>query len=478
MVSKLEEILSEVLKKTTPSPEEKKHILALAKKLKQRVEETARDVGLDLKVRVEGSIAKNTWLRESPDIDIFMQVPPTEPREAFRTTYLDIAKEATKGAKQIERFAEHPYLEAILDGTIVNIVPCYRVKKGGWKSATDRTPFHTDYVKPLLDEKLCGEIRLLKHFMKGIGVYGAEIKVGGFSGYLCELLVLFYSSFLQVLKAASNWKARICIDLEGYYKGRERELKLLFEEPLVIVDPVDKGRNAASAVRQERLDEFVAASRVLMNKPSARFFYPSETDSFKSEKLLQTMRNRGSSLVFIQFWRVKAVPDILWGQLYKSQRSLRKLAKQYDFRVIRDAVWSDEKSLNIFLLEVEYRRLPSLKKHLGPPLEKREESEKFLQKHLDSVRTFAGPYVEGGRWVVEIARKYTDVVELLEDKLKDGGRNVGVAELVSKAVAKDLKILVDEESLSTYSRNQDFAKFLTEYLNGKPKWLTLNQGDK
>jgi tRNA adenylyltransferase (EC 2.7.7.25) len=43
------------------------------------------------------------------------------------------------------------------------------------------------------------EVRLLKKFMKGIGVYGAEIKVKGFSGYVAELLVYFYDSFRNVL---------------------------------------------------------------------------------------------------------------------------------------------------------------------------------------------------------------------------------------------------------------------------------------
>jgi len=471
MVLKLERLLLKILKETTPSLEEKRHILALAKELTQKVEAAAQAAEVDVEVRVEGSIAKNTWLKETPDIDIFMRIPPTVPRKSFGTLYLDIAKEATAGAEQVERFAEHPYLEAILDWTRINIVPCYLVKKGEWKSATDRTPFHTDYVKPLLNEKLCGEIRLLKRFMTGICVYGAEIKVGGFSGYLCELLVLFYGSFLQVLKAASNWKPRTIIDLEGCYEGRERELILVFEEPLIIVDPVDKGRNVASAVRQERLDEFVAASRALLERPSTEFFYPSKTKSFSSRKLLQAIRNRGSNLVFIRFGGVKTVPDILWGQLYKSQRSLRKLVKQHDFRIIRDVVWSDEKNLNMFLLEVEHRCLPLLKKHLGPPLEKKNECEQFLQKHTCSQRTLSGPRIEGKRWVVEIVREYTNVVKLLEYKLRDGGRNAGIAKLVSKAVAKDMKILVNEEILPTYSKNQDFAKFLTEYLKGKPKWL-------
>jgi tRNA nucleotidyltransferase (CCA-adding enzyme) len=469
---KFESVFSKILKKATPSRKERKRILSLAEKFKERIEEVAQKRGLDVIVRIEGSVAKNTWLRKSPDIDIFMQVPPTTPKEAFGTVYLDIGKEAMAEAEHIERFAEHPYLEATLDGTRVNVVPCYRVEKGDWKSATDRTPFHTDYVKPFLNEKLCSEIRLLKQFMKGIGVYGAEIKVGGFSGYLCELLILYYGAFLQLLKASSNWELRTFIDIEGYYRGREGELKLIFEEPLVIVDPVDKGRNAASAVRKKRLDEFVAASRAFLEKPSEKFFYPPETKPLSLEKLLQAMKNRGSSLIFLKFGKVKTVPDILWGQLYKSQRSLRKLVKQHDFKLIRDAVWSDEESLNIFLLEMEHRHLPPLKKHLGPPLDKKNECEKFLRKHIDSARTLSGPRIEGGRWVVDIKRDYTDAVELLKDKLENGGRNVGIAELASRTVAKTLKTLVDEEILATYSRNKDFAKFLTEYIQGKPKWLT------
>ncbi len=471
MTSKLENLLSEIQKKIKPSGEEQKRILLLAKKLRQRVKATAKEMGVDVEVRVEGSVAKNTWLKESPEIDVFIRVSPTVPKKTFGTTYLDIAKKATAGARQVERFAEHPYLEAFFGETLVNLVPCYKVEKGEWKSATDRTPYHTDYVKPLLSSKLCGEIRLLKRFMKGVGVYGAEIKIGGFSGYLCELLILEYKSFLRTLKVASNWKTRTFIDLESFYRGREFEMRMIFEEPLVMVDPVDKGRNAASAVRREQLDQFIASSRIFLEKPNIEFFYPSETEAFDRKELLQILKNRGTSLVFVQFGKVNAVPDILWGQLYKSQRSLQKLIERHSFEVIRNSVWSDEEGLNILLLEVEHQHLSSLKKHLGPPLEKKSECQRFLQKHTDSSNTLSGPRVEEGRWIVEVKRKYMDIVELLEAKLKDGGRNAGIAELISHTVAKSLKILVNEEILPTYLRNQEFAKFLTEYLKGKPKWL-------
>nr|MQY61668.1 CCA tRNA nucleotidyltransferase [archaeon] len=297
MTSSLEEIRAEVLKRVNPSESERKRVLSLAKKLTEKVREAAKEKGVEAEIRVEGSVAKNTWLRDCPEIDVFMQLPTTTPKEAFGTVCLEIAKKATEGYKQIERFAEHPYLEAIVDNVWVNIVPCYRVKRGEWISATDRTPFHTDYVKPLLDERMGEEVRLLKRFMKGVGVYGAEIKIGGFSGYLCELLILNYGSFVEVLRAAGNWKERIVIDCEGYYEGRD-DAEKIFEEPLVMVDPVDKGRNVAAAVRKEKLNEFIAASRTFLEAPDLKFFYPPETKALDATELVNKINARGATIVF------------------------------------------------------------------------------------------------------------------------------------------------------------------------------------
>jgi tRNA nucleotidyltransferase (CCA-adding enzyme) len=471
MTSTIERISAKILKRVTPTEKERNEVLSLAENLVKKVRTAAKKAGVEAEVRVEGSVAKDTWLREEPDIDIFMRVPTSMPREAFGKVGLKIAKKATKGFKQVERFAEHPYLEAFVNKTRVNIVPCYKVKPGEWVSATDRTPFHTDYVKPRLNDQLRSEIRLLKQFMKGVGVYGAEIRVGGFSGYLCELLALKYNSFVEVLKAAADLKNSWLIDYEGCYKGRENELPKIFEEPLIVVDPVDKGRNVASAVRKERLVEFIAASRWFLQHPMEEFFYPKPTKSFSAKQLRENMKAHGTAMVFVRFGRVKTVSDILWGQLYKTQRSLRKMLIQNDFCVVNDAVWSDEKSLNLLLFEVENRFLTPTKKHVGPPIEKRLECEKFLRKHLRSSKTISGPRLENGRWVVDIRRKYTDIVGLLREQLKHGGRQVGVAELISKAMTNSMEILVNEEILETHQANNDFAKFLAEYLKGKPKWL-------
>lgn len=471
MSENMKKVTAAILEKITPNNKKRVKIETLAKKLEKKVVSACKELGVKAKVRVEGSVAKDTWLSEEPDIDVFMRVPTSIPRKSLGDVCLRVARKATQGFKQIERFAEHPYLEAMVDNVRVNIVPCYEVKRGQWLSATDRTPFHTDYMKKRLTQEMLGEVRLLKKFMKGIDVYGAEIKVGGFSGYLCELLIFYYKSFLGTLRTFSQYRRRIVVDIESYYRIRENELDLLFSEPLVVVDPVDKARNVASAVQASRLYTFVAATRAFVRKPSRKFFYPPETKALSVKELEHELRKRGSDIVFLTFGIVEAVPDVLWGQLYKSQRSLRKLVQLNDFSLLRDVAWSDEKALNIFVFELEQRLLPATKKHLGPPLEKQEEGEKFLLKHGNSLDAVSGPYVEDGRWVVMVHRKHTDVVALLNERLKDGGRNAGVAEQVSLELQKGFKVLVNDEIMKIYKKNGEFANFLTEFLSGKPKWL-------
>jgi tRNA nucleotidyltransferase (CCA-adding enzyme) len=471
MQNEIDHITSEILKKITPTQADRARMEALAKKLELKVSAACEEFGVQAVVRVEGSVAKDTWLREEPDVDVFMRLSPSIPRKSLGEISLKIARKATEGSEQIERFAEHPYLEAFVDGTRVNIVPCYEAKLGDWLSATDRTPYHTDYINEHLKLNQRGEVRLLKKFMKGIKVYGAEIKVGGFSGYLCELLTLNYGSFAGTLQAFANHVPRRTVDIERFYEHRDRDLELLFPEPLVIIDPVDKGRNVASAVQPQKLHEFVAASREFLKSPQEKFFSPPKNEVLNAQALKSALEKRGSALVFVSFDGIEAVPDVLWGQLHRTRRALRKMLELSDFKVLRDAVWSDEKALAVFVFELDQRVLPLARKHLGPLLEREKECESFSAKYRGNAAVIAGPYVDDGRWVVEVPRKFTDAVVLLKAKLKDGGRDIGVAKLIAQAFCKDFNVLVDYEVAETYKDNTGFAEFLTDFLVGMPFWL-------
>ncbi|MEM1514920.1 MAG: CCA tRNA nucleotidyltransferase [Thermoproteota archaeon] len=468
---KIKSICEEVLRQVTPSDKERAETLNFSNLLVEALKRELLKENIRAEVQVEGSIAKDTWLASEKDIDIFVLLPMKYGRDSFQRV-LEAAKKVSEG-NYLEAYAEHPYLEAYMNGFIVNFVPCFMVKDPSEaKSSVDRTPFHTQYVKSKLNEELKGEIRLLKAFMHGIGVYGAEIKAGGFSGYLCELLVLYYGSFIKVLETASRWRKGELIDIEGHYKTPEEARRIFQNEPLIVVDPVDKGRNVASAVRINRLSELILASRLFLKNPDIKFFNPRSIEPYPTDELIRVMKNRGSTIIFIKIGAIRTVPDILWGQLFRSQRALLNLIKQFDFDILRSEVWSDEKSSNVFIFEVSSRFLPPIKRHVGPPIDKIDESEEFLKKYMHLKNIFSGPRIEKDRLIIEKRRRYTDIVELLKDKLSpDGGRKIGVASLVAEALSETHEIFVNEEILNFYSTNSNFAQFLTEYFIGRPRWL-------
>ncbi len=471
MENKLDQVCKEVLQSITPAKKDQEEVVAIAKTLVEKVAASAKKRGIDAKVRVEGSVAKDTWLKEEPDLDIFMCLPPTITRERLAKVSLEIAKEATAGAKQVERFAEHPYLEAFVDGFRVNIVPCYCTERGEWISATDRTPFHTDYILQHLPASLRNEVRLLKKFMQGIEVYGAEMKIGGFSGYLCELLVLHFRSFVETVRAFSECSARMTICIGNHCEDREKKLVLAFQEPLVVIDPVDKNRNVASAVQAQKIDTLVGAAREFLRAPSKQYFFPPKTKLLSGSALRKELVNREPAVVFVVFKAVEAVPDVLWGQYYRSQRALRKLLETNDFHVIRDAVWTDEKALAAFVIELEKTVISNVKCHAGPPLEREMECEDFLKKYIDSPEVVCGPYIENGRWIVQLHRKCVDAAELLGSKLKDGGKSAGLADRVSETLSKGFDIAVNTDIAKLCKSNEHLSEFLTKFLDGKPFWL-------
>ena len=106
------------------------------------IEKYPQVVGFEL----GGSYAKGTWVPEKPvdnvDIDIFVKFNKKTSEKDFRSIGTEIGFESLKKYKPYTRHAEHPFVEAIIDGTRVNVVPCYDVNKGEWKSATDLSLIH------------------------------------------------------------------------------------------------------------------------------------------------------------------------------------------------------------------------------------------------------------------------------------------------------------------------------------------------
>ena len=466
----VEGILREVLTKVEPSEEERRKVHGFVETLTAKLNSRLSEAGIEGSAEIHGSVAKDTWLSGDRDLDIFIVLKKTYTRSIFPRV-LDIVKELV-GTGWVEAYAEHPYIQAEIGGFQVDFVPCFEMDAAGRPlSATDRTPLHTAFMREHLKAETRKEVLLLKQFMHGIGAYGAEVKVGGFSGYLCELLVIHYGSFLGTLRAASRWKKNTVLDAVGHYHGREGELRKLGDH-LIIVDPVDEKRNVASAVVESKLWLCAAASREFLKAPHLGFFFPPETSAYSEEELKRTMKERGSDMVFLLLLAGRQrVPDVLWGQLYRAEKALRELIEEHDFKVLRTAVWSDEKVNHILLFELERSILPRVKLHRGPPVEMEEMSERFLRKHHESENPITGPWVEEGRWWVEIERDYTEAGALLEDKLGNkGGIPVGVPRSMAEYL-EAFSCRVNEGITDLYKQFPSFAVFLTDFLRGRPKWL-------
>jgi tRNA nucleotidyltransferase (CCA-adding enzyme) len=460
-----------VLKRIVPSQTERKRVYTLSEAIIQKVTSAACKISLKAEVSLQGSVAKDTWLSDEADIDIFFGVDSSLDRKELETTCLEVAKDAIKGNKIIERFAEHPYIETFIENARVNIVPCYNVKKGMWKSATDRTPYHTKYMKEHLDSGLKNEVRLLKKLMKANDTYGAEIRVGGFSGMLCETLILYYGNIEKTLQAAAKWKDRTVIDLEDFFGGDFEEVYDLFDQPLIVIDPVDENRNVAAAVRHERLWEFVSVARLFLCRPDLQFFYPQEAKGIKSREFSRVLSQRGTSLIGLHFGKIEAPVDVLWSQIFKTERSITNLLRDKGFSIIRSSSFSDENDFNIIMVELESRFLPKTIKHSGPPVERMMESDRFVSAYLRSRDTLSGPWIEKDRWVTAKTRKYTDAIQLLKESLADGGRSIGVSGLIADRIKEEKCELLVDRQLKKFLDIRGFSQFIRSYIKGRNHWL-------
>src|SRR5438309_1430809 len=172
---------------------------------------------------------------------------------------------------------------------------------------SDRTPLHVDYVLGRVKEGQTDEIRLLKAWAEGIGVYGAEAKILGFSGYLCELLVLKYGTFRGVLEGSLAWRPGNVLELD-------RQASRTFPEPLTVVDPVDPNRNVASAVSVEQLATFVHAAREYLQRPSERFFFPRPLKPLSLSRLRTMAKKRAGGLLAISVPAPSVTEDVLHPQ--------------------------------------------------------------------------------------------------------------------------------------------------------------------
>lgn len=446
-----------ILRDIKPSKQEVLQVKNLSDKLVELIDQTASELNVNAKAVLVGSVSKGTWLSGNADIDILIKFPLETSQTVLKEYGLKIGHETIKkmdgGAE--ERYASHPYVTGYIQGYYVDFVPCYDINSyEELKSAVDRTLLHTEYIKANLKPEQEDEVVLLKKFMESVGTYGSEFKVGGFSGYLCELLILEYGNFEETIKnAAKNWNYGYSFDLMNYgTKGN-------FDDPLVAVDPVDPNRNVAAALKLQRMSELVVAATNFVKDPSEAFF-KTQDRSVEVESIKKLFTNRNTKTVLVTFNPPKIPADAVYPQIKKTEHSIVKLVESEGFQVFGSASWTDETSVALILIEFEVWNLPLIKKHLGPKIWIREHQDRFLEKYPDNA------WIEEDRWVVGVEREHTNVTSLLSDLMT--GKKSGYLKFgkhLKKKIMAQHSIVDVNEYISSLTEESDVLTFLNHYLH-------------
>ncbi len=328
----MNQILIEVLEKIRPDENESKKIETLAQNLIGKVNAVE---GLSFEPLIVGSVAKGTNLKGA-DIDLFIKF---NTETDLKENGLKIARKVLPEGKEL--YAQHPYLRGEIEGVGIDVVPCYSIDDSSKPiSAVDRTPFHTQWVNENISGKE-DEVRLSKQFLKGAGAYGANAAIGGFSGYLVEILCIKYGGFKQLVNQLSQWKPPVVLG----------EIEKAPDSAIMLPDPVDSNRNVAAGVTLKGLGAAVLASKAFLQKPTIDFFFPKNK-----------VRNSKGCITTVILPRPKGSEETVLPWLQKQGRKIYNAIS--DFEPI---AWNANLGNDCFIvLETSTTDLPNIVPHRGP----------------------------------------------------------------------------------------------------------------
>ena len=398
----MDKVFSEILVDIKPS---KTEVDGCKAKFREIAEYIKKKFGIE--ALLMGSVAKNTFLKNDKDLDIFIFFPRKTPREKLEKDGLNIGIDVFNHykSKHLVKYAEHPYTKGDIGKFNVEILPAYKLADTKQLiSAVDRTPFHTEFI--LKNLKKNDDVILLKKFLKGIGCYGSNLKTEGFSGYLCELLILKFGSFKKLITEAQRFRYQTILTLGSPLSAVERKniLETHKGEALIFIDPVDAKRNVAAVLSKEKLARFIYFARKFERKPDKSYFYKTGR-VVDRKKIMKDVLERGTKIIGVVFGRGEDIDDIFYPQLRRFERRIVKIVESEGFHVLESISFGD-KDAGLVLELIDYD-LPKYRKLCGPRIfDSIESQEDFIKKHN-------GVWIEDERFVSEVKRSNRCIKEFL-----------------------------------------------------------------
>src|SRR6478735_3262551 len=141
-------------------------------------------------------------------------------------------------------------------------------------------------------------LSLLKKFLRSMNIYGAEISTKGFSGYVSEVLIIKFGSFLSVLDYFSNFTIdKRIISLDNIFVNDEK-LQNKFDSFLIILDPIDSNRNLGTAISSLSAGTLIQSSRVFLKNPTNDFFIEIQKAGLVDQSIINQF---SSNILIVEF---------------------------------------------------------------------------------------------------------------------------------------------------------------------------------
>jgi len=332
------------------------------------IQRSAQNIGIEVDVFIGGSYAKGTYIGESFDVDIFVRF--YDDSEIPKLDYI-LKPVSEKLNSKLDRIhGSRDYFQIKYDTIIFELIPVKYIEDiSDAGHIMDYSPFHVKWIKEELSKKFLSEdIKLMKQFLKSCRAYGAESYISGFSGHISDILILYYGGFINTLKEISSWdlSEKKVIDYMGFYSGKDVFFfmnKSKLQSPLIVVDPIDKDRNAAAALREKAFVRAINASKDFLENPSESFFV-----SFNLDKNYFITKYPSSKVFVDEVFTKEGKLDVAGAKLVKALDYIELELKRFGFEILDiDWDWDKKKIANIFIV-IKSDIIPEFYLRKGPNL--------------------------------------------------------------------------------------------------------------
>ncbi len=398
--------------------------------IKEALNRVMKIKGRGIELFIGGSYAKKTLVKRDKgyDVDVFVMFPYKMAKQSHKLA--DFLSKILKKhkIKAIRLHGSRDYFQVKINKITIELVPILKIKKAEEAvNITDVSPLHVTYIlsKIKKNKKLADEIRLAKAFSYSADCYGAESYIRGFSGYVLEVLVCYYGSFMKFLRAMTKWngKEKIVIDPKKYYSSKAQVMhslnKAKLHSPIILIDPVQKDRNAAAALSFKTLEKFIKVAKKYLKRSSESYFFKHEINIEALKK--ETKRNK-AKFVTIQVTTLKKKVDVAGSKTRKFYEYLQFILKKNGFKVIRSIFGFSEKNLEAKFYFI-YKEPEKNYVIAGPPLN-------IPEKHIKKFKkTWKKTFVKNKRLYAKAQRKIFDMKKLIRRIPKSQLKEMGIKEI-------------------------------------------------